>query len=362
MMFVAQRVSPPASPVRPLSALRESYSLVDQIFNLMTLHGGKDGLSAVRTAYEITRIIPDPEHPIRRVLAQSFSDWRNGLITASNGLSGAQNGGGSIAQILLGNPENVNPKCLFENVRTYPIISDVVHLIQRLQSPPSDIPPQTPIARRTSPVTAHLSSTLTPVHQSRHVSPPRQSSPTLMPAPAPVFMAHANTPALSSAGDMALQFFLNRRLIRILGQSFTFDQVLALPDSLKEAAHNFIQELFPGNLQEASGNNPSAPLLSPSDYVILGQSPDVQNQIRRALDAMIHHWESGYPGSDPIRTHNNLRIIRAAKCVQRLNIPLSSAQKAFFMSVLPAINQHLNGSNPTGFRYRTLESLILYFR
>jgi hypothetical protein len=64
---------------------------------------------------------------------------------------------------------------------------------------------------------------------------------------------------------------------------------------------------------------------------------------------MIDFWNQGILdpklGADPIGTHNNLRVIRAANCVIDLGMSLTTKQKRFFAEALPRIGKHLQPRN-----------------
>src|SRR5207249_4524440 len=63
------------------------------------------------------------------------------------------------------------------------------------------------------------------------------------------------------------------------------DDILAWEDEMLEAVHDFIQWLFP--LDEPSGANASAPVLTPDDIETFRREPALRDRLRDSLKRML---------------------------------------------------------------------------
>jgi hypothetical protein len=65
----------------------------------------------------------------------------------------------------------------------------------------------------------------------------------------------------------------------------TLDEICAWPDDRLEAVHDFIQWMFP--TEQASGVNPSAPLVTPAAIEGFARDPALRDRLRQSLDRML---------------------------------------------------------------------------
>ncbi len=104
------------------------------------------------------------------------------------------------------------------------------------------------------------------------------------------------------------------------GQGRRLADIQAWEDARLEAAHDYIQWLFP--LPEPSGFNPAAPLLTTDDIAAFHRDPALRAALRASLHRMRRfyrlpdgapHWLS--PGN-----HNLLRLTRILRCLHLLGL------------------------------------------
>jgi len=117
-----------------------------------------------------------------------------------------------------------------------------------------------------------------------------------------------------------------------------FDEILAWDDGRLEAVHDYIQWLFP--LDEPSGVNPWAPLVTDQDCRAFLRDPMLAANLRRAFARMLAFYGFAFPagvGSGRITrsgswarrapvwlypgSHNYLRLTRIIKSVKLLGLP-----------------------------------------
>jgi hypothetical protein len=116
-------------------------------------------------------------------------------------------------------------------------------------------------------------------------------------------------------------------------------EILHWDDEALESIHDFIQWLFP--LDEPSGANRSAPILTPADIAAFRNDPALRHNLRRSLVRMLAFYglrlvddEGGAPtvarsGTWPERSsvwlsphnHNYLRLTRIMKSLALLGMP-----------------------------------------
>jgi hypothetical protein len=121
------------------------------------------------------------------------------------------------------------------------------------------------------------------------------------------------------------------------------DEILEWDDTQLEETHDYIQWLFP--LAEPSRFNPHAPLLSEADRAAFQSRPELQNNMRRALQRMLKFYGFSHePSPDPhnvdiavessaqppawlnLGDHNYLRITRILTSLALLgNRPLAES-------------------------------------
>ncbi|HEY7837205.1 MAG TPA: opioid growth factor receptor-related protein [Terriglobales bacterium] len=98
-------------------------------------------------------------------------------------------------------------------------------------------------------------------------------------------------------------------------------EILAWSDARLEAVHDYIQWVFP--LPEASGANPSAPVLSQADIAAFGADPGLRQRLAAALERMQAFYGLRPPGPMPWLTpgnHNYLRLTRMLRCLRTLGL------------------------------------------
>ena len=110
----------------------------------------------------------------------------------------------------------------------------------------------------------------------------------------------------------------------------SLQDILNFNDSQLEYIHDFIQWLFP--LREPSQANPDAPCLDDTGIERFRQSPQLRENMLRALDRMLAFYGLARKGDDIIQTpqfadhagwltpgnHNHLRLTRMIKSLRLL--------------------------------------------
>lgn len=103
---------------------------------------------------------------------------------------------------------------------------------------------------------------------------------------------------------------------------YTYSQVMEWPDQEWDAAHDFVQWLFPTD--EGSRFNPKAPVLTPEDVKAFGEDDDVRWRYVHAL-ARAREFLCMYPFSygqrawwDSPSNHNMLRVSRIIRSIALL--------------------------------------------
>lgn len=129
----------------------------------------------------------------------------------------------------------------------------------------------------------------------------------------------------------------------------TLDEILAWDDQALEFTHDYIQWLFP--LPEPSAFNPWAPVLTESDIEAFRNSPELQNQLRRAAARM-----KAFYGFDRDRlpwltpgNHNFLRLTRILACLRLLGLEDEAAE--WFARLSDLYSKHSGIIGPETWRY-----------
>lgn len=135
----------------------------------------------------------------------------------------------------------------------------------------------------------------------------------------------------------------------------TLNDILAFSHKKKEAAHNYIQWLFP--LNEPSQFNPRAPTLTPALIDELLSKPEMKPNLQKSLNSMLDFYGlEWYDSRTEIKmsdsfderskvwltknNHNHLRITRILKCLQYFELEAES--KAFFNCLVEIKAKHPN--------------------
>ncbi len=122
------------------------------------------------------------------------------------------------------------------------------------------------------------------------------------------------------------------------GSGRTLDQVLAFSDAELEAAHDYIQWLFP--LREPSRAVPGSPVLSAAERDLIRGDESLQQALLRGASRMQRfyeendHWLRAYD-------HNHLRITRIVRAVRML-VGLEAAE-GFLRAIMA---RHLGAGQP----------------
>jgi hypothetical protein len=160
---------------------------------------------------------------------------------------------------------------------------------------------------------------------------------------------------LSHFGREFYYFCAGKAKIEVNGGLLTHAQVLGMSARDKELVHTFIQRLFP--VERGSGNPPH---ITAADIEKLKGNRYVQEALKSSMTAMIRHWQSGTPGSNPITSHNNKRIIRAVSSMVSLFDVFPKMEELIILNEhLGLINTHLNYDR-VGHVKRGLESKAAY--
>jgi hypothetical protein len=134
----------------------------------------------------------------------------------------------------------------------------------------------------------------------------------------------------------------------------TLDAIRSFSDDRLEHVHDFIQWLFP--LDEPSGANPDAPVLTGDDIATFRADASLRAELLRSLDVMRRFYgvDRSTASSVPQRwllphNHNYLRLTRIMKCLRLLGC--DDAAASLFASLREIYERHPDAIGATSFAY-----------
>tara|TARA_B100001964_G_scaffold121302_1_gene134692 strand:+ start:283 stop:723 length:441 start_codon:yes stop_codon:yes gene_type:complete len=124
------------------------------------------------------------------------------------------------------------------------------------------------------------------------------------------------------------------------------ENIWKMSDEDIESVHNFIQWIFP--LNERSGANPEAPILTHQDIVRIKQSEISQQNIKKSSDWFLDfltrnsYWICQ-------SNHNHLRITRAIKSLRLIHS--DEEAESFKKNIMNLIQSNENKINPISLEF-----------